>query len=107
MRVVLFVLLAVDCFQVAIAVAAFVRGRRSLRAGAPSHARYSFAHGFLLLGGAVLLVLPVTLGLVHVISARAAVVAALVLEVAAFVVSRPTVMRFEAANQARRPRDAH
>jgi hypothetical protein len=107
MRVILYVLLAVDCLQVPIAAAAFVRGVRSSRAGAPSHSRYSFEHGLLLLGGALVLGAPVVLGLLHVVSATAAVVVALVLEVVAFVVSRPTVKRLEAAHQARRPRTAH
>jgi uncharacterized membrane protein len=103
MRVTLYGLLAIDCVQVAVALAAFGRGRRSSRASAPSHARYSFAHGLLLLGGAVALALPVLLGLLNVISATAAVVVALVLEAIAVPVSRSTVMRFEAAHQARRP----
>lgn len=103
MRAVLYVLLALNCIQLAAAAGAFVRGRRSSRAGAPSLARYSFAHGLLLLGGAVVLALPVVLGLMHVISATAAVVAALVLEAVALVVSREAVRRFEAAHQSRRP----
>jgi uncharacterized membrane protein len=103
MRALLFVLLAADCLQVAGAIAAFIRGRRSARAGAPSHARYSVAHGLLLLTGAGVLAVPVVLGLVHVISATAAVVTALVLEAVALVISRWTVRRLEAAHQARRP----
>jgi hypothetical protein len=107
MRFILYVLLAVDCLQVAVAVAAFMRGLRSSRAGASSHARYSFAHGLLLLAGALLLAVPVVLGLLNVISATVAVISALVLEAIAFLVSRPTVKRFEAAHQARRPGAAH
>jgi hypothetical protein len=107
MRAILYALLAVDCAQIVIAVAAFVRGRRSSQAGAPSHARYSFAHGLLLLGGAVLLALPVVLGLADVISATVAVGVALGLEVVAFGVSRRTVSRLEAAHQARRPGAVH
>ncbi|HEX6789223.1 MAG TPA: hypothetical protein VF091_08280 [Gaiellaceae bacterium] len=103
MRAVLYVLLALDCIQVAAAAAAFARARQSSRAGAPSHARYSFAHGLLLLGGSVVLALPVVLGLAHVLSATAAVVAALVLEALALVASREAVRRLEAAHQARRP----
>jgi len=103
MRAVLYVLLAADCLQVAGALAAFARGRRSARAGAPSHAHYSLAHGVLLLAGAVVLAVPVVLGLAHVISATAALVIALVLEAVALLVSRWTVRRLEAAHQARRP----
>jgi hypothetical protein len=103
MRDALYVLLAADCLQVAGALAAFIRGRRSTRAGAPSHARYSRAHGLLLLVGAVVLAVPVVLGLTHVISSTAAFVAALVLEAVALVVSRRAVSRLEDAHQARRP----
>jgi len=103
MRAILWMLLALDCLQVAFAVAAFVRGRRDARAGAPSHARYSYGHGLLLLGGALVLAVPVVLGLANVISATAAVVAAVVLEVVAAVVARPVVRRLEAAHLARRP----
>jgi hypothetical protein len=102
-RVVLFVLLVVDCVQVAVAIAALVRARRSARAGAPSHARYSLGHGLVLLAGALVLAVPVVLGLAGVISATAAVVAALVLEALALLVSRPTVKRLEAEHLARRP----
>jgi VIT1/CCC1 family predicted Fe2+/Mn2+ transporter len=101
------VLLALDCLQIGLAVAAFVRGRRSAQTGAPSHARYSFAHGLLLLGGAVVLAVPVVLGLAGVISTTLAVVVALVLEAVAAVVSRRTVRRLEAAHQARRPGAAY
>jgi hypothetical protein len=102
-RTILYVLLAVDVVQLGFALAAFVRGLRSSRAGAPSHARYSFQHGLLLLVGAAVLAVPVILGLTGVIDETAAVVAALVLEVVAFVVSRPAAKRFEAAHLARRP----
>jgi hypothetical protein len=57
----------------------------------------------LLLAGAVVLAVPVVLGLAHVISATAALVIALVLEAVALLVSRWTVRRLEAAHQARRP----
>lgn len=103
MRAVLYVLLALDCVQLATALAAFGRGRQSSRAGAPSHARYSFAHGLLLLGGAIVLALPVVLGLAHVISATVAVAVALGLEAVALIVSRLTLRRLEAAHQSRRP----
>jgi hypothetical protein len=107
MRVTLYGLLAIDCLQVAVALAVFGRGRRSARRGAPSHARYSFAHGVLLLGGALALALPVVLGLLDVVSATAAVIAAVGLEAVALPASRATVKRLEAAHQARRPGTAH
>jgi hypothetical protein len=106
-RVPLYVLLALDCLQVVISLAAFARARRSAGAGAPSHARYSFTHGLLLLGGAALLAVPVILGLAHAISGTAAVIAALVLEAAAVLASRRVVERLDAAHQARRPGAAH
>jgi hypothetical protein len=106
-RVILYGLLAIDCLQVAVGLAAFVRGRRSAQRGAPSHARYSFAHGRLLLAGAVVLGLPLVLGLLDVISATAAVIAAVGLEAVALLVSRQTVKRLEAAHQARRPGTVH
>lgn len=103
MRVALYLLLAADCLQLAGAVAAVVRGRRSSRAGAPSLARYSFAHAWLLLGGAAVLAVPIVLGLANVISNDAAVGIALGLEATAFLVSRWAVRRLEAAHQSRRP----
>jgi hypothetical protein len=102
-RFVLYGLLAVDLVQVGFGVAALVRARRSSRAGAPSHARYSLGHGLLLLGGALVLAVPVVLGLAGVISETAAVVAALVLEAVAFLLSRPALRRLEAQHLARRP----
>jgi hypothetical protein len=103
---ILYVLLAVAVVQTATAVWAFARGRRSSKAGAPSHAGYSLAHGALLLGGAVVLAVPVVLGLADVISATTAVIVAVVLEVAALVLSREVVKRLESAHQARRPSTA-
>jgi hypothetical protein len=107
MEPLLYALLAVDCVQLVAALVAFLRGARSSRAGAPSRARYSRLHGVVLLVGALLLALPVALGLAGVISHLAAVVTALVLEAAAFVLSRQVVKRLEAAHLARRPRAAH
>jgi len=107
MRVILYVLVGVDCLQAAVAFAAFARGRRSSQAGAPSHARYSFAHGLVLLVGALGLALPAALGLLHVISATLAVIIALALEAVALLVSPRTVKHLEAAHHARRPGTAH
>jgi membrane protein implicated in regulation of membrane protease activity len=57
----------------------------------------------LLVVGALLLAVPVFLGLYGAISTSAAVFAALSLELLAFVVSRPAVRRLDDAHQARRP----
>jgi hypothetical protein len=102
-RVLLYVLLVVDCIQIGFGIAALVRARRSAAAGAPSHARYSTAHGLILLAGALLLAVPVILGLAGTISVEAAFYSALLLELAGFLVSRPAVKRLEAAHLARRP----
>jgi hypothetical protein len=102
-RTLLFVFLGVDCLQVAAGFAAFERARRSIARGAPSHGRYSFSHGALLLTGALVLLVPVVLGLARVIASDVALYVALGLEVCAFVVSRPVVRRFEAAHLQRRP----
>jgi hypothetical protein len=102
-RDVLYALLGVDGLQVVVAVAAFQRGRGSLRAGASSHARYSFRHGLLLLVGAVILAVPVALGLSGAISAAVALIVALVLEAAVLPVARAVVKRLEAAQLACRP----
>ncbi len=103
MRVILVLLLVVDCVQIGFGLAALVRSRRDLAARAPSHARFSLSHGLILLAGAVLLAVPVILGLAGTISADAAVYAAIALEVVAFLASRPAVKRLEAAHLARRP----
>lgn len=96
-------LLALDCVQIGFGLWAVVRSRRDLAAGAPSHARYSLSHGLILLAGALLLAVPVILGLAATISADTAVYVAVALEVVAFLASRPAVKRLEAAHLARRP----
>ena len=103
MRSILFLLLALDCIQIGFGLWAVGRSRRSLAAGAPSHARYSLSHGLILLAGALLLALPVMLGLAGTISTHTAVYIAVALEIVAFLVSRPAVKRLEAAHLARRP----
>src|SRR5258708_31015253 len=103
MRVILFVLLAADGVQLVAGLAGYSRGRRSSRAGAPSHARYSAAQGTLLVSGALFLAVPVLLGLLTVISTNVAVYVAVALALLSFPVARAAVKRFEAAHQARRP----
>jgi len=103
MRSVLLVLLVLDCVQIAVALVAVGRSRRSHRAGAPSHARYSLEHAILLLGGALVLLVPIVLGLTGVIADSTAVYAALALELAVFPVARTLLRRSEAAHLARRP----
>ena len=103
MRLLLFVMLAIDCLQFVAGLVAFRRARRSARAGAPSLARYSRSHGAILCGGALLLAVPVALGLTHVIASGTGVYSALVVELLGFLASRPAVKRLDAAHQARRP----
>jgi hypothetical protein len=99
----LLVLLALDALQLLVAAAALVRGRRSLRAGAPSHARYSFLHAALLAAGSLVLAVPLLLGLGDVLSDDVAVYLALALELAAFPLARAVLGRLEAAHFERRP----
>jgi hypothetical protein len=99
----LWLLLALDCGQLAFALAAAARGRRSYRAGAPSHARYSYQHAALLAAGSVILAVPIVLGLVGTIGDRAAVFTALVLELAVFPLAWKALGRFDTEHQARRP----
>ena len=103
MHNVLLVLLALDCVQIGFAGAAVWRSRRSHRAGAPSHARYALEHALLLLGGAIVLLVPIVLGLAGVISDSAAVWSAIALEVIVFPIARLLLRRSEAAHLSRRP----
>jgi hypothetical protein len=84
-------------------VAALVRGRRSHKAGAPSHARYSYSHAALLAGGSIVLGVPIVLGLTGVIPEDVAVFTAIALEIIVFPLARLTLVRLEAAHYARRP----
>jgi hypothetical protein len=79
------------------------RSRRSRRAEAPSHARYAREHAMLLFGGAVVLLVPIILGLAGVIAYSSAVYAALALELIAFPLARTLLRRSEAGHLARRP----
>jgi hypothetical protein len=98
----LWLLLALDCAQLLVAAAALVRGRRSLRAGAPSHARYSYAHAALLAGGSLFLAVPIVLGLTGVVPEDIAIYLSLALELVTVVPTRIALGRFEAAHYARR-----
>jgi hypothetical protein len=102
-RAFLWVLLGLDCVQLIVAVAALMRGRRSRRTGAPSHARYSSEHAALLAAGGAVLAVPIVLGLTGAIAERPAVYAALALELCAFPIAWGALGRFEAAHRARRP----
>jgi hypothetical protein len=99
----LLVLLGLDGLQLLIAATALVRGRRSLRAGAPSHARYSFLHAALLAGGSVVLAVPLVLGLADVLADDVAVYTALGLELVVFPLARGVLGRLESAHYQRRP----
>lgn len=54
-------LLVLDCLQILVGLVALLRSRRSRLAGAPSHARYALEHAALLLGGAIVLLVPVVM----------------------------------------------
>jgi hypothetical protein len=96
-------LLVVDCLQILVGLVALQRSRRSRLHGAPSHARYAREHAALLLVGAVVLMLPIALGLADVVAESSAVYATLALEVIAFPLARMQLRRSEAAHLARRP----
>jgi hypothetical protein len=98
----LWLLLALDCVQLLVAAAALARGRKSLRAGAPSHARYAYAHAALLAGGSLFLAVPIVLGLTDVLSDEVAIYLALALELLTVFPARIALSRFEAAHYARR-----
>ena len=103
MQRLLLVLLVLDCLQLLVGVAALLRSRRSRLAGAPSHARYAREHAALLLGGAVVLLVPIVLGLAGVVAESSAVYAAVALEVIALPLGRMQLRRSEAAHLSRRP----
>jgi hypothetical protein len=96
-------LLVLNCVQLLVGVAALQRSRRSRLAGAPSHARYAREHAALLLVGAVVLTVPIALGLADVVAESTAVYATLALEVVALPLARMQLRRSEAAHLARRP----
>jgi hypothetical protein len=98
----LWFLLALDCVQLIFALAALARGRRSGRAGATSHARYSYQHSALLAAGSLILAVPIVLGLSGAVGERAAVSTALALELVVFPLAWKALGRFDTAHQARR-----
>ena len=103
MHDVLLILLALDCVQMVVALLAFARSRRSRKAGAPSHARYSLEHAGLLLAGAIVLLVPIVLGLVDAVRESTALYAAIALEVAVLPLARIALRRSAAAHLSRRP----
>ena len=96
-------LLVLGCLQILVGLIARQRSRRSRLNGAPSHARYAREHAALLLGGAVVLMVPIALGLADVVAELTAVYATLALEVIALPLARMQLRRSEAAHLARRP----
>jgi hypothetical protein len=96
-------LLILDCLQILVGLVALLRSRRSRLAGAPSHARYALEHAALLLGGAIVLLVPIALGLADVIAESIAFYIAVALEVIALPLARMHLRRSEAAHLARRP----
>jgi hypothetical protein len=96
-------LLVLDCLQILAGLAALLRSRRSRITGAPSHARYALEHAALLLGGAIVLLVPIVLGLADVVAESTAFSIAVALEVIALPLARMLLRRSEAAHLARRP----
>ena len=99
----LLLLLGLDVAQLVVALVAIARGRRSHRAGAPSHARYSYSHAGLLAAGSVVLAVPIVLGLADVVAEDVALYSAVGLEIVAFPLARTALDRFEAAHHSQRP----
>jgi hypothetical protein len=96
-------LLVLDCLQIVAGLVALLRSRRSRLAGAPSHARYALEHAALLLGGAIVLLVPIVLGLADVVAESIAFYIAVALEIIALPLARMHLRRSEAAHLARRP----
>jgi hypothetical protein len=96
-------LLVLDCLQILVGLIALRRSRRSRLVGAPSHARYALEHAALLLAGAVVLLVPIALGLADVVDESIAFYVAVALEVIALPLARMQLRRSEAAHLARRP----
>jgi len=99
----LLLLLGLGVAQLLVALVAIARGRRSHRAGAASHARYSYSHAGLLAAGSVVLAVPIVLGLADVVAEDVAIYSAVGLEIVVFPLARTALDRFEAAHHARRP----
>ncbi len=103
MPALLWALLALDCVQLLVGLLALVRSGRSRRAGAPSLARYAREHAALLLGGGLVLLVPIVLGLSEMFGGTTAVSVAIALEVVVLPVAQIRLRRSEAAHMARRP----
>jgi hypothetical protein len=88
-------LLVLDGVQLAAALVAWVHAGRRRRAEESVLARYSRDHGLLLAAGAVLLAVPLLLGLADVISPRTAVWIVVLAEVAGAVAARFLLDRFD------------
>jgi hypothetical protein len=88
-------LLVFDGAQLGAALAAWSLSRRRRRADDPVLARYSRDHGLLLAAGAVLLAIPLVLGLAGVVAARTAVWIVLAAEVAGALAARELLDRMD------------
>lgn len=89
----LLVALALDALQLAAALAAVAQGRRRRAREEHLLADYSFRHAGLLAVGAIVLAVPLVLGLADVIADENAIVIAVLLELAAVAVARPVLVR--------------
>ena len=86
-------LLVLDGAQLAVALAAGAHARRHRRRDEHALARYSRDHGLLLAAGALLLAVPLVLGLAEVISPRTAVWIVIAAEAAGVVAARALLDR--------------
>jgi hypothetical protein len=97
---VLVILVALDGLQLAAAVAALVQGSRRRRRGEDALSRYSHGHARVLAAGALLLAVPMALGLADVVSPRTAIWIVIVAEIVAITAARVLVERLHRAAHA-------
>jgi len=96
----LVVLLALDGVQAAVALIAVAHGRVRKRRDDHELARYSFRHAGLLLAGALVLAVPLVLGLAGVVSGRTALWITVGAEIVGVVVARAVLERLHRAAHA-------
>jgi hypothetical protein len=89
--------LVLDALQLAAALVAVAQGRRRRARGEHLLADYSFRHAGLLAAGAIVLAVPLVLGLAGVIADANAILLAVLFELVAVVVARPVLVRLHRA----------
>jgi hypothetical protein len=98
--VVLVILLALDGLQLAAAGAAILQGSRRRGRGEDALARYSFGHARVLAGGAIVLAVPMILGLADVVTPMTAIWIVIGAEIVGVAVGRVLVERLHRAAHA-------